>query len=74
MNERIRQLAVEAGYETDMFDIGHWDMPEFKKFTQLLIAECCTLIDAMQYDAPGFIIQAPAHAHILKIKKHFGVE
>jgi len=28
MNERIKQLAEQAGYTKDMFGIGHWDMPE----------------------------------------------
>lgn len=35
MNERIRQLAQQAGYEKDGFGTGHWDMPEFKKFVYL---------------------------------------
>ena len=40
MNERIRLLAEQAGYLPDMFGIGHWDMPEFQKFAQLLVQEC----------------------------------
>ena len=31
MNERIKELAVQAGYTKDMFGVGHWDMPECKK-------------------------------------------
>ena len=34
MNERIRELAEQAGYEKDMFGIGHWDMPQCKKFAE----------------------------------------
>jgi hypothetical protein len=40
MNERIKKLAEQAGYTTDMFGIGHWDMPECKKFAELIVAEC----------------------------------
>lgn len=40
MNERIRLLALQAGYLPDMFGIGHWDMPEFQKFAQLIVQEC----------------------------------
>ena len=40
MNERIRELAEQAGYTKDMFGIGHWDMPECKKFAELIVKEC----------------------------------
>jgi hypothetical protein len=40
MNERIKQLAEQAGYTTDMFGVGHWDMPECKKFAELIVREC----------------------------------
>ena len=40
MNKRIKELAVQAGYLPDSFGIGHWDMPECKKFAQLIVREC----------------------------------
>ena len=40
MNEQIRQLAEQAGYTKDMFGVGHWDMPECKKFAELIVREC----------------------------------
>ena len=40
MNERIFKLALQAGYEKDMFGVGHWDMPECKKFAELIVKEC----------------------------------
>jgi len=40
MNERIKELAEQAGYTKDMFGIGHWDMPECKKFAKLIVQEC----------------------------------
>ena len=36
MNERIKQLAEQAGYLPDMFGIGHWDMPECIRFAELV--------------------------------------
>ena len=40
MKGRIKELAVQAGYQEDMFGIGHWDMPECKKFAELIVREC----------------------------------
>jgi len=40
MNERIKELAEQAGYTTDMFGVGHWDMPECQKFAELIVNEC----------------------------------
>lgn len=65
MNERIRQLAEQAGYEKDMFGIGHWDMPECKKFAELIIGECADIatMNQHQYEPVG-----------LYVLKHFGVK
>jgi hypothetical protein len=65
MNERIKQLAEQAGYMEDCFGIGHWDMPECKKFAQLIVQECAevarlnTRVDSKVY---------------LMIQEHFGVD
>ena len=42
MNERIKELAEQAGYEKDMFGIGHWDMLECKMFAELIVRECAS--------------------------------
>jgi hypothetical protein len=75
MNERIKKLAEQAGYLPDMSGIGHWDMPECKKFAQLIVQECIQAIqnegqtyehlDAGEFQANNFS-QA--------VKQHFGVE
>jgi hypothetical protein len=62
MNERIKQLAEQAGYKKDMFGIGHWDMPECQKFAQLLIKECANV--AANHDALDIYEE---------IREHFGV-
>jgi hypothetical protein len=53
MNERIKELALQAGYLPDMFGIGHWDMPECIRFVELVrqdereaCAKVCESIDA----------------------------
>jgi len=68
MNERIQELAKQAGYEKDMFGIGHWDMPECKKFAELIVRECASIVeDAVNH-------REPASTYVDKIKEHFGVE
>jgi hypothetical protein len=85
MNERIKELAVQAGYLPDNFGIGHWDMPECKKFAELIVQECAALaksksehIQSMETDDRGD--QAQIHSLAwqfeefgYEIKKHFGV-
>jgi len=74
MNERIKELALKAGYLPDSFGIGHWDMPECKKFAELIIQECITSIYKSQNITPGFLINLPSDQLVLQIKKHFGVD
>ena len=65
MNQRIRELAEQAGYSPDMFGVGHWDMPECKKFAELIVRECADIaaINQHQFDSVGNYVL-----------KHFGVE
>ncbi len=65
MNKRILELAKQAGYEVDMFGYGHWDMPECKKFAELIIKECADIATINQYQS-----YTPGHY----VLKHFGVE
>jgi hypothetical protein len=69
MNGRIRELAEQAGYLPDMFGIGHWDMPEFQKFTELIVQECAEF--ARQHN-----LEKADRSHMIHkaIKEHFGVE
>ena len=45
MNERIKELAIQAGYLPDSFGVGHWDMPECKKFAELIVQDCMDVVD-----------------------------
>jgi hypothetical protein len=51
MNERIRELALQAGYLPDMFGVGHWDMPECRKFAELIVRQCVKSTIALQNTA-----------------------
>ena len=65
MNERIRALAEQAGYEKDMFVIGHWDMPECKKFAELIVRECAKRVDYWE---------SRQGEHADDLLKHFGIK
>jgi len=68
MNDRIKELAEQAGYLPDSFGVGHWDMPECQKFAELIIQECANLF-------PLTFTDEQYQRRIDKtIRKHFGVE
>ena len=71
MNERIKELAEQAGYLPDMFGIGHWNSEECNKFAELIVQECI-LICMRDYTG---IMSAPQAPWIVEqLKQHFGVE
>ena len=75
MNERIKELAAQAGYTKDMFGVGHWDMPECKKFAKLIVKECLSKV--MEVGETNNELIEPiwvAHSITNSIKHHFGVE
>ena len=67
MNERIKELALQAGYTPDMFGVGHWDMPECKKFAEAVIRECCIALNPMLRD----MISRGQGVDMIKL--HFGM-
>jgi len=75
MNERIKELAIEAGYDwawDTQIDFGHKEM---EKFAELIVRECmaCSTWVGKMNTNSGEPIQT-AHAINQRIKKHFGVE
>ena len=71
MNERIKQLAEQAGY-TDAYyesDDGPFVPAEFdkEKFAELIIRECAAM-------ARGFEFAVKRDGLSTAIKEHFGVE
>ena len=81
MNERIKNLAKQAGYylydltethecktvETDSKD--EWITLE--KFAELIVQECCDVFDKRAEPGTGFY---EPHEPAELIKQHFGVE
>lgn len=76
MNDRIKQLAQQAGYEKDMFGIGHWDMPECKKFAELIIRECVSIVAKRKDQAidDGWNVDEAMTTAEMDLEEHFGVE
>ena len=84
MNERIRQLAREAGFKVDWQheDVQALKMARFEKFAELIVRECIEKITT--YDlVPGHSAKwediYDIHARLLQdlgeeLKEHFGVE
>ena len=67
MNERIRELALEAG-------AGEWDdavipaMMDIEKFSELLVRECAQFICVLDAE-PVSLIRAAR-----MLQEHFGIE
>ena len=87
MNERIRQLAEQAGYTKDMFGVGHWDMPECKKFAELIVRQCINREELLGAIARGWCSEKNSHKTMdpdlalaifdeveQQIRQQFGVE
>jgi len=73
MNDRIKLLAEQAGYLPDGFGVGHWDMPECKKFAELIVKECVEVCHKMAEDSDSYVVH-DGDTCAEQIKKHFGVE
>ena len=77
--ERIKQLAEQAGYTKDMFGVGHYDMPECKKFAELIVRECLDIVDKVYDEQTGMAAKmcrraTPYQEIINGLEEHFGVE
>ena len=66
MNERIKQLAVQAGFELNPAHFNH------EKFAELIVRECINIAQD-RANFPGF---PPNDVNdiIDEIREHFGVE
>lgn len=76
MNERIKQLAEQAGINKDAFQfsgtpIKHIvDEPSLKKFAELLVKECANFVENIFDDDGG---HATCQDYAKGIRKYFGV-
>ena len=78
MNERIRQLAIEAGAH---WEHGDWNMPsavyfserELEKFAELIVRECSKISEDDITDGDACCTNT-AYRIARQIKKHFGMD
>ena len=77
MNERIRELAEQAGYDIkpfykgeDNYQIPHYKDETLEKFAELIIRECATIAD--EYDLPK--MSGPGMIIANRIRDQFGVD
>ena len=81
MNERIRELAREAGFYANP------DVEKFEKFAELIVAECINREELLGAIARGWCSEKNSHKTMdpdlalaifdeveRQIKQHFGVE
>jgi hypothetical protein len=76
MNERIRELADEAG-STHKQNLGVYQFytDELEKFAELIVRECAEQSMSIgRYNTPSGITPDLAMAIAVGLKKHFGVE
>jgi len=68
MNERIKQLALQAGY--------NMDMQQHQKFAELIVRECVELVSVNRDLAieDGWNVDEAMSTAINDIEEHFGVE
>ena len=72
MNERIRELAKEAGLWRQHYDIGEESPERLEKFAELIVRECIQVVGLEDSDTEEWF-KAKADS-VEKIKQHFGVE
>jgi len=70
MNERILELAEQAGFYVAMFDPGNKDNAMIEKFAQLIIKECLDQCYNRGMNDELYAGQLKAAAYI---EEHFGV-
>ena len=79
MNERIRQLAEQAGAKFPFGGFPNYDEFDFEKFAELIVRECVgqlELVRKYRYDRvqPLENQQTIIDECQYQIKQHFGVE
>jgi hypothetical protein len=84
MNERIKELAIEAGMiigDASEFDMAKF-MPKEVKFAELIIRECADIINHRADTCSDWLDSVKANEAVREgqrecaktIKEHFGVE
>ena len=78
MNERIKQLAEQAGFIPGIMGLNRFTYFDPEKFAELIVRECINEVEGLQIlqsalDSSQHWNRAIAHT-TLHLKEHFGVE
>jgi hypothetical protein len=83
MNERIKELAVEAGLKQRIWnslgkELPMWqedpNNPGLEKFAELLVKECAMIVEGFTFEWEVAEDQYQEYEASDILKKHFGVE
>ena len=72
MNERIKQLAEQAGITSNNLSDGNMSHNDLEKFAELIVAECMQIIKVDMYE--DAISNMWSKNKLQMIKQHFGVK
>ena len=78
MNERLKELAVQAGHRyVPSSNSGplrvEYLTPEMEKFAELIVRECADLCTKRYREVNEFSDNSPPSPYAVDIKLHFGV-
>ncbi len=86
MNERIKELAKEAGMWRQHYDIGEESPAGLEKFAELIVRECMNIADGQKKWVEDMVVFNEQDATwnrariqqsqqiVDKIKQHFGIK
>jgi hypothetical protein len=76
MNERIKQLAEQAGIviPKDSEYNGHIYRNSIEKFAKLIVQDCIQVMHKQESIPDGFFYAKSANIHEVAIRDYFGVE
>ena len=69
--DKIIEMAKQAGYSVDTFGFGIWDSAEFNRFAELIIKECLDQCYNKGMNDTLYEGQLKAASYI---EQHFGVK
>jgi hypothetical protein len=71
MNERFKELAVQAGFQYNRYEGYGWAGASLPKFAELIVRECASMARVFQNNEYDFTGDLDLDEFMLK---HFGVE
>jgi hypothetical protein len=73
MNERIDELMIEAGARFEFLHGVHYDDFQYKKFAELIVAECLGIVDDAERGGSNDIWDNAVKFIRRDLQEHFGV-